>query len=309
MDKNQKLDIMQETLLTLLAIISVRLILLFAIDFTPLADYICKSYENQQYNEYIYAEGKVNEYVLDETSKLIAQGNVPKSLIHYFYEDGGMVYVTDKDLTEMCDEKETEKHKYRVLGFFQHEKSEYCIYFSNDINDTLGGTLEHEFGHYLDYLFGWVSVGSHFEEIFAEEKGYFQKNINSGEHYKTEKEYFAECYSVYLTDGKTLKKYCPRTYEIMELLTDQLETFYNMEITHGEEITEREREVFMGKAHVYEDGSYTDEIGNYFDKNGSILAEVGTDADFDRYSVEVQNGDGYYDSNGHFQRYAHADDY
>lgn len=65
----------------------------------------------------------------------------------------------------------------------------------------------------------------------------------------------------------------------------------------------------MGKVHVYEDGSYTDEKGNLFDENGSILAEAGTDADFDRYSVEVQNGDGYYDNNGRFQRYAHADEY
>lgn len=59
----------------------------------------------------------------------------------------------------------------------------------------------------------------------------------------------------------------------------------------------------MGKLHVYDDGSYEDELGNYFDKNGHILAEVGTDAYFDRYSIEVQNGDGYYDSSGKFRRY------
>lgn len=59
----------------------------------------------------------------------------------------------------------------------------------------------------------------------------------------------------------------------------------------------------MGKSQVFSDGSYTDDLGNYFDKNGHILAEVGTDADFDRYAVEVQNGDGYYDSSGKFRRY------
>lgn len=65
----------------------------------------------------------------------------------------------------------------------------------------------------------------------------------------------------------------------------------------------------MGKAHVYNDGTYVDEIGNLFDKNGSILAEVGTDADFDRYAVEVQNGLGYYDHNGCFKRYTYNDEY
>lgn len=65
----------------------------------------------------------------------------------------------------------------------------------------------------------------------------------------------------------------------------------------------------MLKNHVFEDGSYTDGLGNLFDENGSILAEVGTDADFDRYSVEVQNGLGYYDSNGNFRRHEYNDEY
>lgn len=65
----------------------------------------------------------------------------------------------------------------------------------------------------------------------------------------------------------------------------------------------------MSKAHVFEDGSYIDEVGNYFDENGSLLAEAGTDADFDRYSIEVQNGLGYYDSVGKFRRYKFDDEY
>lgn len=63
----------------------------------------------------------------------------------------------------------------------------------------------------------------------------------------------------------------------------------------------------MSKLFVYEDGSYETEFG-YFDKDGSCLAEYGTDADFDRYAVEVQNGDGYYDSTGRFVRYRSSDD-
>lgn len=56
---------------------------------------------------------------------------------------------------------------------------------------------------------------------------------------------------------------------------------------------------------------YIDENGHevvetedgYIFVDGSCVAEPGTDADFDRYAVEVQNGDGYYDKDGKFRRY------
>ena len=56
---------------------------------------------------------------------------------------------------------------------------------------------------------------------------------------------------------------------------------------------------------------YIDENGHkvvetedgYIFVDGSCVAEPGTDADFDRYAVEVQNGDGYYDEDGKFRRY------
>lgn len=33
------------------------------------------------------------------------------------------------------------------------------------------------------------------------------------------------------------------------------------------------------------------------------LCDTGTDADFDRYAVQVQNGEGYYDASGAFHFY------
>lgn len=65
------------------------------------------------------------------------------------------------------------------------------------------------------------------------------------------------------------------------------------------------REVIMSER------KYIDEEGNeivatdngYVFVNGSCVQEPGTDADFDRYAVEVQNGDGYYNSEGKFVRY------
>lgn len=52
-----------------------------------------------------------------------------------------------------------------------------------------------------------------------------------------------------------------------------------------------------------------DQIGGYFDEDGHLIVceEYGTDADFDRYFVEVQNGLGFYDSDGKFVRYKDVD--
>lgn len=55
---------------------------------------------------------------------------------------------------------------------------------------------------------------------------------------------------------------------------------------------------------------YTDDKGNIIEEgdgwlfvNGSCVQEPGTDADFDRYAVDVQNGDGYYDNDGKYRSY------
>lgn len=50
-------------------------------------------------------------------------------------------------------------------------------------------------------------------------------------------------------------------------------------------------------------------IGGYFAEDGHLVVceEYGTDADFDRCAVEVQNGDGYYDAAGSFVRFQNRD--
>lgn len=51
-------------------------------------------------------------------------------------------------------------------------------------------------------------------------------------------------------------------------------------------------------------------LGGYYDDDGNFVVceEYGlTDADLDRYAVEVQNGDGYYNSYGRFVRFRDDD--
>lgn len=42
--------------------------------------------------------------------------------------------------------------------------------------------------------------------------------------------------------------------------------------------------------------------------DGCGCCDTGTDADFDRYAVEVQNGEGYYDASGTYRSYGKYDD-
>lgn len=59
-----------------------------------------------------------------------------------------------------------------------------------------------------------------------------------------------------------------------------------------------------------ENFDYYDEDGNHIEGtsdgwlfvNGECVSEPGTDADFDRYAVDVANGNGYYNEDGAFVR-------
>lgn len=49
-----------------------------------------------------------------------------------------------------------------------------------------------------------------------------------------------------------------------------------------------------------------DHVGGYFDNKGRLIVceEYGlTDADTDKYAVEVMNGEGYYDNDGKYVSY------
>lgn len=67
----------------------------------------------------------------------------------------------------------------------------------------------------------------------------------------------------------------------------------------SEDITEH------GKYRWYQD----EYIGGYEYEDGylEVFEEYGRDEELDKYSIEVQNGDGYYNSEGRFIRYRNDD--
>ena len=59
----------------------------------------------------------------------------------------------------------------------------------------------------------------------------------------------------------------------------------------------------MGKPGEWYQDDY---VGGYYDCNGNLIVceEYGPDAYFDRHAIDVMNGNGYYDSDGHYVRYS-----
>lgn len=218
MTKKQKDEKIIEFFITVIAIISVRIIFVLMLYLTPLANYIGVKYENQYYNKNIYTEGKISGYILEETQK--ALDNIPKSLISLFYENGGMVNVTNEK-HESAYTYENDVIKFEVAGFYRHKSNE--IYIMNYIDSIQYGTVEHEFGHYLDFLFDVISEKQLFTTIYLEEYHNFKEHIKSDNYYDNNKEYFAESFSTYTTNPKKLKKYCPKTYLFLVFLIDQVE--------------------------------------------------------------------------------------
>lgn len=59
----------------------------------------------------------------------------------------------------------------------------------------------------------------------------------------------------------------------------------------------------MLKKYKDENGNVIEEGDGWLFVNESCVQEPGSDADFDRYSIEVQNGYGCYDDDGKYRSY------
>ena len=75
---------------------------------------------------------------------------------------------------------------------------------------TVNPVVYHELGHFLGWIAGNVDRNNDFKAIYNAEKGNYTKT-NKGYVTKDASEFFAECYSVYITDRAWLQKQCPRT--------------------------------------------------------------------------------------------------
>jgi len=171
------------------------------------------------FSEYITVVGKTSEKNINDLEAAIAE--VGEKKLNGFSEEGGMIFITDKKISEVL--KENFGYAYdqgnNVKGFYiMAEGKRPQIWISSDTANIKEVVL-HEFGHYTDENNGWISGTDEFLRIFKSEKESFSENIdNRGYYTGSEVEYFAECYSLYMNGPELLKESCPETYSFIENL-------------------------------------------------------------------------------------------
>lgn len=78
--------------------------------------------------------------------------------------------------------------------------------------------VAHEIGHAYDHTLGWEHTSDEFKKVYEAEKSKFVSTCGvENSYYRNNKaEYFAETFSMYIYDKKTLKKNTPKTYKYMQ---------------------------------------------------------------------------------------------
>ncbi len=209
---------LQIPLAVLFIILLLKLVIEFSILATPITNHIGQIYTDTTYNNLIEVKGKASSFVINYTELKIT--NVPSGIVESFLLAGGKVFITDTDLDSLLSVKTEGKTESKTAGFFKHGKAGIGIWLSTDLMKTYDGTAEHEFGHFVDWKYGWLSEQLPFAMIAEHEKTAFKENINSSEYYQSDKEYFAECFSMFCTNPTLLKTHCPMTYEIIKNAID-----------------------------------------------------------------------------------------
>jgi len=137
--------------------------------------------------------------------------NLPPALVNSFIENDWSLYVTTDDLAAFFDYKVSS-----VLGLTNY--NEKVIYIEDRV-EAVYGAVEHEFGHYLDYITNVQSLGYAFNEIYNEEVDEFKSNIPNPGCVSGPQEFFAETFAWLLIDES---KCTPKAKEFVESALNQL---------------------------------------------------------------------------------------
>lgn len=161
------------------------------------------------YNEYLHIDGTaIKEDIVFLENSL---DRLPKWLIETHQKTGGIIYLKSTPFEKVFHKEY--KREIQPIGTFHTGNNNIKVF--NEIH-SMENTLFHEYGHFLDKLFS-VSDSKEFQEIFEAERSQFREKIRSSDYYfLSESEYFAEAFSIYISNGNKLEKYCPMTYNIIE---------------------------------------------------------------------------------------------
>ncbi len=166
-------------------------------------------YEKTSYYGIVRTVGNVEpKYVNAVEEKLM---ELPPALVNSFIKEGWNIYVTTEDLAARFDYKIGS-----VLGITDYRAREICI---EDREKAVLSTVEHEFGHYLDYVTGVRSLSNEFNQIYLEEVETFKSNIPNPGCVSGPQEFFAETFAWIIVDES---KCTPKAKEFVETVLNEL---------------------------------------------------------------------------------------
>lgn len=159
----------------------------------------------QQYSGVIQKVGNVKDSVLKSMDSYFYK--IPENVRNSFIDNGWKIYATDEHLGRKFFNVDSSILAVTTDG-------EDAIYLHN--REKAAEALVHEFGHYIDFVSGYVSYGSEFREIFLAEADAFRAvHSTHANNTNTPMEYFAECYQEIILHPDKIKNNCPRTYEFI----------------------------------------------------------------------------------------------
>ena len=139
---------------------------------------------------------------------------IPENLRHHLENNGYQVLVTSDNFGASYG------YSKSILALIEYDIK--TIYVDN--RSEAASSIIHEVGHYLDWCFGFKGYQTEFSLIWLEELDSFKSfSTTHKDNYSTPNEYFAESFATCILQGNTMKEKCPKTYEYIMNLVNQLQ--------------------------------------------------------------------------------------
>jgi len=183
---------------------------------------------------YIYRNELVNagaDTLINEKSAQIFEDALLKvnpDILETYLSWGGSFSLADIEAmnedtgkTKANDINDDEYSGYSVMGYYK--PSEVSIHLTWQYT-KIEEVLYHELGHFIDH-----SIGTRLDDVYyvsqldSWDKIYEAESVNSQfdrYHTDSKSEFFAQCYSLYMTDPEELYDKCPEVYQYIKNIDD-----------------------------------------------------------------------------------------
>lgn len=158
-------------------------------------------YEQTGSSGILQVKGDVSQDIIKSIESYLEL--IPQNVKKHYQNEGWQLIITTEDFGSI--------YGYgRILALTVYGNP--GITYIDDRSSAASAVI-HEFGHYIDYTFGFVSSSSEYGEIYCEELSSFTSWHNTHpSNYNTPRECFAEAYQECILHPENMQAYCPRMY-------------------------------------------------------------------------------------------------